>query len=176
MAIKIVEIRTPDELKKTHAEINSLIKTLSEEDQHMLGLKKNEHDYLHPAQYKYITKRWVLKDGDKIVGFFDLLADGKPMYGNVITCVAPWMRGKGWGNKLCETGSKWIDQHIKRFNNVILSCLSENKQSHALAKKYGWKRYKDRDEDRPGVGHFDAYIKTPATVIVKEIFDSIELK
>ena len=172
MSIKIVDVK---DISKSHDGVNSVIKTFSPEDRHMLGMKKSEHTYLSPKQYKYITKRFVLEDDGKIVGFFDILADGEPMYGNITFGLAPWARGKGYGYKLAKAASDWIDQHIKEFDNVQWSVLEENKPSIAIARKLGWIRMKSRDETR-STGHYIAFVKSPKLKSVKETFDSIKLK
>lgn len=137
--------------------VNEIVATLNKEERKNMGFKPNERGYLSRQQEKFVIKRFILKKDKLPVAFFDILADG--ISGTVCYAVRHGYHGKGYGSKVAELGSNWVDEHLQDYDNIAFAVLETNKPSIKIAKKFNWHRCKSRDYTN-SVGKFIVFVKS----------------
>ena len=173
--VKVVELK-PSDIQKYNTKVQNVVSNLSKKGQSNLGLTKDDNGmYLSPNQYKYIKKRWILKENDKVIGFFDILMDGDPIYGNITFAISESYQGKGYGTLLATTANKWIDKHLNEFDNIVWGVKNTNNTSIKLAKKCGFVHIKTRDEIRNNDKYL-GYVKSPKIIEALNYIKNIELR
>ena len=173
--IKVIEV-SPKDYKIYYKPIQDVVSSLDKTDQKFLGLTKDDNGlYLQPKQYKWLGKRWVALDGDKVVGFFDILIDGKIRCGNISFAVHSDYHNQGIGTSLVNKANTWINTHITEYDNIMWGVHEDNKASIKLAERCGFKHIKSRDEKRKN-GLYLGYIKSKSLLELARIIDNIKIR
>lgn len=141
-------IRRVQNTSKKKKDVDRIVASLSDKDKKLLGVNSNG-EYLSVEQGEHVIKRFLMKDGDKPVAFFDVFdegsRDGKTDV-SVALAVAGDEQGKGYGTKIAKRGAAYIDKHMSDYGMVWWTADATNVASQNLAKKTGFK-YSDKDSD-----------------------------
>lgn len=97
---------------KTKSDVDKIISTLNDKDRSLLGMEKEDTEYLSLDQGAWVVKRFLKKDGDTPVAFFDLLRDGDNL--NVALATNSNYRGRGYSTEL----TKKVWNGVKNIMNI----------------------------------------------------------
>lgn len=134
----IYKIRQTEALK-TKKLVDEIINTMSDEDKEKLGMKEDESSYLTENQCGYVVKRFIYKQDDTPISFFDLLRDGDNLNVALATRSDKDYRGKGYATKLAKQAIEWCDKNKDKWDSVLWGVRYDNVASIALAEKLNFK-------------------------------------
>lgn len=155
--------------RKTNADINDIVSTLSKDDKEKLGVSQNMKEWIPekelPEIAKQLVKRFVVeRDLDEIpVSFVEIWANWEaPKRGHiaVATRSGDEYRDKGYASRAVSEMKKWYDKYgHKKIEELDWEARVDNDGSIALAKKFGfeyqpWEKLYDehgwdpREEDK----------------------------
>lgn len=122
---------------KTKPLVDNIVKTLSSEEQRMLGVYNDE--YLTITAGEYVIKRFLKISDDTPVAFFDLFEECSYIDVAVATRNDKNYRGHGYALNLAQSAIKWYTAHRSDFDNKPLLWIArkDNVASNQLALKIG---------------------------------------
>ena len=122
---------------KTKPLVDDIVKTLSSEEQRMLGVYNDE--YLAIPAGGHVIKRFLKISDNTPVAFFDLFEEWSYIDVAVATRNDKNYRGHGYALNLAQSAIKWYTAHRSDFDNKPLLWITrkDNMASNQLALKIG---------------------------------------
>lgn len=122
---------------KTKPLVDDIVKTLSSEEQRMLGVYNDE--YLTISAGEHVIKRFLKISDNTPVAFFDLFEEWSYIDVAVATRNDKNYRGHGYALNLAQSAIKWYTAHRSDFDNKPLLWITrkDNVVSNQLALKIG---------------------------------------
>ena len=124
---------------KTRKDVDEIVNSLSKKGKRNLDA---EDHYLNFEEGQFVVKRFLLKNGDKPVAFFDLIdrgySKGKQNV-SVALAVREDEQGKGYGSEITQQGMDWINKHSDDLGDIEWGTRVDNTASQELAKKHDFK-------------------------------------
>lgn len=130
------------ENRKTMADANDIVNTLTPKEKRLLGAPQHE-DWMYEENAPGLAKRIVQKYGDIPISFIEVW-DNDDGSGTAEIAIAtrndPRFRGKGYASLSVGQMLEWYNKYGHRtIKELYWSPARENKASIALAKKHGFK-------------------------------------
>lgn len=124
---------------KSKGQVDQIVSSMSDENKKLLNAEKG---YLSLDEGEYVAKRFLIKEKNTPVAFFDILTDGVDDSGkeniNIALGVSQAYQGKGYGSKIAKLGSDYIRKNRNKFGMITWSAKNENELSKKLAEKNGF--------------------------------------
>lgn len=122
-------------------DVNDIVDTMSIKDKEYLNLTSDKYQTSENADN--LVKRFVMKQGNVPVSFFDVRADDEGAAIAIGTRAGNEYRGKGYGKKVAAKGKAWLDKNAKNFNQVVWWVNKNNIPSIKTAEGIGFELDKD---------------------------------
>ena len=122
---------------KTMNDVNEIINTMSKKDKELLGIKDT---YLTLEEGEHLVKRFLYKNGNTPISFFDLLRDGDDLNAVVGTRSGDEYRGKGYATKMVIKGMLWCEKNKDKWDSIIWGVKKNNTASINLAEKMNFEK------------------------------------
>lgn len=146
-------------------DVDDIIKSMNKDDRDKV-LAGSDH-YLNLEEGSTVVKRFLKKQGDKPVAFFDLLEDGDDLQVALGTRSGKKYRGKGNTSEVTKQAMDYINKNRDKINqkNIVWGVRTDNEASIRLAEKHGFKRDEDSYSEK---GDWVNYVKKvkPDTVFI----------